>query len=193
VHPELERALAFEAALRERCTDRVLPFSFGRAFFNDRFPHVWYLNALEVDARSDVDPEALVAEAEDLHAGAGHDHRRIDVRDDGLGGELAPFFRGLGWQAEHDVVMADRGAGERTADTPAVEEVTVAELRPLREAFARDEPWGTDEAAVREVLDANGIWSGAGNGRHFAMRAEGGLVSAADLYSDGKTAQGRFN
>jgi hypothetical protein len=45
---DLERAVAFEQALRERCAERVVPFRFGRAFFNDTFPLVWDLNVLRV-------------------------------------------------------------------------------------------------------------------------------------------------
>jgi predicted GNAT family acetyltransferase len=39
------------------------------------------------------------------------------------------------------------------------------------------------------VLDAGEVFTEAGSGRHFAVRAEGRVVSAAELYSDGRTAQ----
>jgi hypothetical protein len=46
---DLERAISFEEALRERSAERIVPFAFGRALFNDTLPLVWDLNVLRVD------------------------------------------------------------------------------------------------------------------------------------------------
>ncbi|MGH2847102.1 MAG: GNAT family N-acetyltransferase, partial [Thermoleophilaceae bacterium] len=96
---ELRRALAFEGALRERCAERIVPFRFGRAVFNDTFRSVYDLNGLRVDAPSSATVDVLVEEAERLHGAAGHDHRRITVLDDKAGERLADGFRELGWNA----------------------------------------------------------------------------------------------
>ena len=186
---ELERALAFEKALRERCAERIVPFRFGRAYFNDSFPRVWDLNALRVEGTRFVDPGELAADAELLHTDAGQTHRCIDVPDERLAAGLESFFRGLRWRVEREVVMAYRGDGERTADTSVVEEVEPDDLRPLREEIARAEPWATDEEVVRMVVDANRVWARAGNARHLAVRENAQIAAATDLYSDGRTAQ----
>lgn len=187
---ELERALSFEEAIRERCAERVVPFRFGRAFFNDTLPHVWDLNVLRVDEPAGATAEALVAEAERLHGDAGHAHRRVAVDDDLAGGALAGPFRTLGWRVDRFLVMGWRGPGERAAPPAAqVVEVDTATLRPLRETIAGAEPWASSEDVVRMVVDSGQLFGRAGNARHFAAHATGEVASAADLYSDGRTAQ----
>jgi GNAT superfamily N-acetyltransferase len=181
--------VAFEAALRARCAERIVPFRFGHAYFNDTYPRVWDVNLLLVETRNDVDPGELAAEAELLHTDAGHAHRRAEVLDDGVGAALERFFRRIGWQVDRGVVMAYRGEGERSADTATVEEVSRDELLPFREEIARAEPWATDEEIVREVVAAGALWEQAGHARYFAVRLDGAPVAAAELYSDGRIAQ----
>ena len=79
------RAVAFESALRKRSAQRVIPFRFGHAYFNSRYPRVWDLNAVCVEARGEVDPGEIASDAELLHTDAGHSHRRVDALDDGVG------------------------------------------------------------------------------------------------------------
>ena len=186
---ELERALAFEETLRVRCAERIVPFRFGRAYFNDSHPRVWYLNGLVVDGTKEVDAGELAAEAELLHTDAGQAHRRCQVSDEAIGAQLEPFFRRIGWKVEREVVMAHHGTGERTADISLVEEVSREDLLPLREELGRAEDWGTDDTVVAEVLDANRLWEEAASARYFTVRADGAPVAATDLYSDGRIAQ----
>jgi GNAT superfamily N-acetyltransferase len=189
VPTELERALAFEAALRARCAERIVPFRFGHAYLNDTYPRVWDVNLLLVETRSEVDPGELAAEAELLHTNAGHAHRRAEVLDDRVGAGLERFFRRIGWQVDRGVVMAYRGEGERSADTATVEEVSRDDLLPFRKEIARAEPWASDEEIVREVVAAGALWEQAGHARYFAVRLDGAPVAAAELYSDGRIAQ----
>jgi ribosomal protein S18 acetylase RimI-like enzyme len=187
---ELERAVSFEEALRERCAERIVPFRFGRALFNDTLPLVWDLNVLRVERPAGATAEAVAAEAERLHSEAGHAHRRVAVNDEGAGDALADSFRGLGWRADRFLAMGWRGTSERVATTSAaVEEVDAAALRPLREAIVRSRPWATGEEVARMVVDSTELFGRTGNARHFAVRTNGQVASAADLYSDGRTAQ----
>lgn len=187
--PDLRRAEAFEEALRERCAGRIVPFRFGRAIFDDTFRSVWDLNVLRVDEPRGATAEALAAEAERLQGGAGHQHRRVVVGDEKAGARLEAGFRGLGWEANRFLVMAWSGPGERGAGTAIVEEVDCEAQRPLRERVAAAEPWADSEETVRIVLDSSRRVAEAGHARHFAVREDGAVVSAADLYSDGSTAQ----
>jgi GNAT superfamily N-acetyltransferase len=189
VPTELDRALAFETALRARCAERIIPFRFGHAYFNDSHPRVWDLNLLLVEGRREVDPGELAAEAELLHTDAGHAHRRAEVLDDAVGAGLQRFFRRIGWQVDRGVVMVYRGEGERSADTAPVEEVGREDLLPFRQEIARTEPWATDDEIVREVVDAGALWERAGRARYFTVRADGAPVAAAELYTDGRIAQ----
>jgi GNAT superfamily N-acetyltransferase len=189
VPTDLERALAFDDVLRARCAERIVPFRFGRAYFNDSHPRVWYLNGLLVDGTKDVDPGELAAEAELLHTDAGQTHRRCDVPDEAVGARLERFFRRIGWKAEREVVMAYRGNRERSADTSAVEEVAREDLLPLRAELRRLDPGTDSEDLVAELLDADRLWQQAGNARYFTMEDNGAPVAAAELYSDGRIAQ----
>lgn len=187
---ELERAVSFEEAIRERCAERVVPFRFGRAFFNDTLPHVWDLNVLRVDEPAGATVEALAAEAERLHGEAGHHHRRLAVDDERAGEALAEAFRSLRWRVDRFLVMGWRGPGDRVVQAPApVTEVDAAALRPLREAIVGAEPWASSEEVTRMVVDSAQLAARAGSARHFAVHVEGQVACAADLYSDGRTAQ----
>lgn len=186
---ELDRALAFQQGLRARCAERIIPFRFGRAYFNDTFARVWDVNLLLVDSATPVDPGELAAEAELLHTDAGHSHRRAEVVHDSVGAGLERFFRRLGWRIDREAVLVYRGTGERAPDSSPVEEVARDDLLPLRLELARAEPWATDEGVVEEVVGAGALWERAGNARYFAVRADGAPVAAAELYSDGRTAQ----
>jgi ribosomal protein S18 acetylase RimI-like enzyme len=186
---ELARAVAFEEALRERCAERIVPFRFGRAVFNDTYPDVWDLNVLRVDEPVGATAALLVEEAERLHGEAGHAHRRIALPDEEPGTRLADEFRTFGWQVDCFLYMAYRGDGARSVATDAVEEVGAATLRPLREEISRGEPWGADPGVVQQVLYAGEHVSRTANARRFAVRLEGETASGADLFSDGRTAQ----
>lgn len=186
---ELDRALAFDEVIRTRCAERIVPFRFGRAYFNDTYPRVWGLNFLLVDGDREVDPGELAAEAELLHTNAEQAHRRAVVTNDAVGANLERFFRRLSWQIERSLIMAYRGDGERGADTARVEELPYEDLLPYRREFARTEPWATDLSVVAEVVEAGSLWRDAGNARYFAVRVDGAPVAGAELFSDGRTAQ----
>jgi ribosomal protein S18 acetylase RimI-like enzyme len=189
LNSEFERAIAFKRAIRTRSADRVIPFRFGHAYFNSRYPQIWDLNVVYVESRSEVDPGEVASDAELLHSDAGHAFRRVSASDDRVGASCERFLTRLGWESDRLVVMVYRGPGERTAGDAAVEEVSAADLREFRREIARDEPWADSEEVVEMALDASLLWSEAGSGRHFAVRQSGRVVSATDLYSDGRTAQ----
>jgi ribosomal protein S18 acetylase RimI-like enzyme len=188
VDSDFGRALAFEEALGERCAERTVPFRFGRVFLNDTFPNVWDLNYLSADRPQTAEAEDLAAEAERLQSEAGHAHRRITVPD--VEGErLDEGFRALGWDVECLLFMVRRQEAARSADLALVEEVDLETLRPLRQLILHAEPWADSEEIVRQVLAGSLLVARAANARHFAVRVDGEAVSAADLYSDGRTAQ----
>jgi GNAT superfamily N-acetyltransferase len=185
---DLERASAFEEAVRDACTERFVESPFGTSLFNDTLPRVWSLNCLRVEAR-EADAEALVAEAERLQGGANLRHRRVLVLDEGLGSRLEEPLTALGWKADAFVFMAHRREPLRPVDTAAVVEVPLEDLRPLHEHIARETIPDIDDETVAQLEDAHAIAARAMGGRHFAVVVDGELVSSTDLYSDGRTAQ----
>lgn len=185
---ELERAIGFEEDRRERCAERIVPFRFGRAVFNDTFDEVWDLNLLRVLEPTEATADELAAEAERLQSAAGHAHRRIAVLNDRTGARLESAFGSLGWDPERSLFMIWRG-GELPAAQHALEEVDAEALRALRCEIAAAEPWATSEEVVRQVVDSGALIASMGNARHFAALLEGEVVAGIDLYSDGRTAQ----
>lgn len=186
---DYERAVSFGDALRNRVAERVVPFRFGRALFHDGLPLVWDLNLLRVDDAAGATAAALAEDAERLQQEAGHEHRHVAVPDERTGEALAEGFDALGWRSERFLLMAWRGAGARTADTSGVEEADAAAVRALREEIVRGEPWAESEDVVRMVVDASELVAREARVRHFVVRVDGDVAAAADLYSDGRTAQ----
>jgi predicted GNAT family acetyltransferase len=181
---ELERAIAFEEGLRHQAVDEVVPFRFGEALLTPSLPHVWDLNVLRVlDANASA--EEVAADAERIQGGAGLGHRRVVADDEAL----LQGFQELGWETTRYVFMAHRGAGTRGAQGIDVHEVERDALLPLREALVREAPWGDNDETVSQILAAQTRAAKAGRARHFVVLIDGEGVSAAELYSDGRTAQ----
>ena len=181
---ELERAIAFEEGLRHQAVDKVVPFRFGEALLTPSLPHVWDLNVVRV---LDATPSAkeVAAEAERIQGGAGLAHRRVVTDDDAL----LRGFQELGWETTRYVFMAHRGGSNRKVPGIAVQEVERDVLLPLREALVRESPWGDDDETVSQILAAQTRVAKAGRARHFVVLVDGEGASAAELYSDGRTAQ----
>lgn len=181
---ELERAVAFEEALREQGADQIVPFRWGDAVLTPSLPHVWDLNLLRV-TKSGASAAELAAEADRIQGEAGIAHRRVAAEDE----HLVEGFEALEWERNRYVFMAYRGEGRRRPTRSEVREVSREAVLPIREALVREAPWADDEVAVRQVLEAGGRIAGAVCPRHFGVQVDGGVVSAADLYGDGATAQ----
>jgi GNAT superfamily N-acetyltransferase len=181
---ELERAIAFEEAVRDHGIDQVVPFRWGDALLTPSLPHVWDLNLLRV-TENGAGAEELAAEADRIQGAAGIAHRRISARDE----QLVQGFAELKWEQNRFVFMAYRGEEARGRSRSEAREVSREVLLPTREALVREAPWADDEVAVQQVLEAGARLAKATRPRHFAVLVDGEAVSAADLYTDGATAQ----
>jgi GNAT superfamily N-acetyltransferase len=181
---ELGRALAFIRAVRRGCAERIVPFPFGAAFFNDTLPRVYDLNFLQVDLEATASD--LAAEAGRIQAGLGHRKLRID--DEALAAGLEPDFRELGWTVERHLVMPHRGAVPET-EPAGVVEVDRETLEPVWAEGIRSEPFGKDDDVVRQLVDHKRVVAKAIRTRYFAAMVDGAPVSYCELYSDEETAQ----
>ncbi|MDQ4082234.1 MAG: GNAT family N-acetyltransferase, partial [Actinomycetota bacterium] len=175
--------------LRDRAADSVVPTPFGRVVSTPSLPLAWDLNVLRVEQANGTTARDLAQEADRLQGAAGLRHRRITVLDDAVGDALADDFRSLGWRADRFLYMARRRPAEKTADLSLVSEVEWEALRGIRAAIIREEPWGKGDDVVRDLLEGGARFARAGRARHFAVVADGEVVSAADLYTDGEVAQ----
>ncbi len=181
---ELERAAAFEELIRDRCVERVVETRFGPALFNDTHSTIWFLNVLRAERPGDATAEAIAAEADRVQAELGHRRVILPVgRTD-----LEDGFRRLGWQPDHFLFMVYRGGGE-PADTAQVEEVEPGRLRRLREEIIREWQPDADEKTVSKIIAADVLQMKAANSRIFGILEDAEVVSSAQLYSHGSTAQ----
>ena len=181
---ELERAAAFEELIRDRCVERVVETRFGPALFNDTLSTIWSLNVLRTERPGDATAEEIAAEADRVQAELGH--RRVILPPGAA--VLEEGFRRLGWKPDHFLFMVYRGGGE-PADTARVEEVEPRRLRRLREEIIREWQPDADEKTVSDMNAANVLQVKAANSRIFGIVEDGEVVSSAQLFSDGGTAQ----
>ena len=157
---------------------------FGPALFNDTLSTIWSLNVLRAEQPGDATAEEIVAEADRVQAELGH--RRVILPPGAA--VLEEGFRRLGWKPDHFLFMVYRGGGE-PADTARVEEVEPRRLRRLREEIIREWQPDADEKTVSDMNAANVLQVKAANSRIFGIVEAGEVVSSAQLFSDGGTAQ----
>ena len=181
---DLERAAAFEELIRDRCAERVVDTRFGPALFNDTHSTIWSLNVLRAERPGNATAREIAAEADRVQAGLAH--RRVILPPGAT--ELEHGFRELGWEGDHFLFMVYRG-GEEPVETSHVEEVERERLRRLREAIIREWQTEADDATVEQLIAADYLMWEAANARSFAVVEDGDVVSSAELFSDGSTAQ----
>jgi ribosomal protein S18 acetylase RimI-like enzyme len=181
---ELERAAAFEELIRDRCVERVVETRFGPALFNDTLSTIWSLNVLRTERPGDATADEIAAEADRVQAELAH--RRVILPPGAA--VLEEGFRRIDWKPDHFLFMVYRGGGE-PADTARVEEIEPGRLRRLREEIIREWQPDADEKTVSEMNAANLLQVKAANSRIFGIVEDGEVVSSAQLFSDGGTAQ----
>jgi ribosomal protein S18 acetylase RimI-like enzyme len=177
----LDRILRFEREI-EMAGSKELESPFGVAVLEPALPRRHdsnYLLAERVPLGAGA--QDLADEAERLLGGAGLAHRAVFTFDEALGTRLEPEFRELGWNVRRHIWMAQLREPERTADLSVVEEVDQSDLRPGRTAEILRFPWGSEEVA-KQLLDAKLLLGERATTRFFGVRADGDIVTWADLY-----------
>jgi ribosomal protein S18 acetylase RimI-like enzyme len=188
---DLQRIGEFSRRILVASSTTVEPFELGTAYFNSDYPLSYAHNFLDVErAPTSIPARELGDIADRIQGRAGLDHRAVWVRDDELGERLNGEFEAMGWRSrEHLLVMVVRREPDRLVDTAIVEQIDYDTIRPAILEMTRREAW-TDSGETAEMLvDRRQLTARATNLRHFGVRAGGQIVSTADLYSDGRTAQ----
>ncbi len=182
---DFERFVEFDRRRARALATRTEPFEHGVALFRDELPLSYDRNMLSVDLDTDADAAVLSAAADRLQGAAKLLHRKVAV-DGPLGARLAEGFRALGWQVVELVVMCHDG---RALDGSGAEEVGPEEVEPFwAEGIRRDHGDGAE--LVRQLVAAQHARREATTVRYFAARGgDGRVVSACELFSDGRTAQ----
>jgi ribosomal protein S18 acetylase RimI-like enzyme len=177
----LDRVQRFEREV-EMAGSTEVETPFGIAVIEPSLPKRHDSNYLLVDRLPiGAGAQDLAAEAERVLGGAGLAHRAVFTFDETLGRRLESGFRELGWNVRRHIWMAQLREPERRADLSIVEEIDESELRPGRTAEILRFPWGTEDVA-RQLLDAKLLLGERAETRFFGVRADGQIVSWADLY-----------
>ncbi len=181
----LERVRRFLHAAEDAVCDEARPIETGTALLTPTLPLVWSLNALRVE-----DPRAsaqqLEAEAERLLGSYGH--RRLVVHDQELGARLAPDLTARGWNVDRLLVMVRTRPAQRMVADDLAAEATREQGAAALAAFRREQPFGWQDEAVRQLAEMDARFSSRLDAREFVAPA-GSPTAACRLYSDGRTAQ----
>lgn len=186
--PEEDLAARIKECLRARdeaAVEDVRRTPHGAALLTPSLPLVWALNQLRVD-----DPTAGAAEviAEAEEALAGYAHRRLVVFDAALGARLARDLVGHGWNGSRHLLMARRREPDRQPPAGAAAEVDRETGAATLAAFRREQPFGWQEEAVRQLAAMDERYGRVSEGRDFAAPPDN-PVCACRLYVGGGLAQ----
>jgi GNAT superfamily N-acetyltransferase len=181
----LGRVKAFLREMGERVCDERRRTPHGVALLTPSLPLVWQLNAIRVDD-PDPSPAALVEDADELLATVAH--RKLVVHDEELGARLAPALTAQGWNASRLLVMVRRRPPDRPPEAGLAAEVSRERGAVVLAAFRREQPFGWQEEAVRQLAGMDDRFARASTTRDFAAPAEAPGCSCR-LYSNGTVAQ----
>ena len=182
---ELDRVKAFLRETEERICDKCRDTPHGLALLTPSLPLVWQLNTIRVE-----DPDAsaadLVTEADDLLGTVAH--RKLVVHHEEFGARLAPALTSTGWNASRLLVMVRRRSPDRPAEPGLGAEVSRERGAAVLAAFRREQPFGWQEEAIRQLAGMDERFGRAWHTRDFAAPADQ-MGCACRLYSDGTLAQ----
>lgn len=184
----LERSLAFLDAQKRLVADRAETVDGGTALITESLPRVWDLNLLVADPEADADARHLADEADRVYGPAGLGFRKVVVRDEAAGEELATGFAALGWTVESSAVMVHSGQAPAPGGA-RVDEVPAATAATVMAAFRRERPFGRDESVLAELAEADARYTERLGARDFAAPAGGPYGASCRLYSHEATAE----
>ncbi len=161
----IERIHAFMRRAEESVCDEVVKTAHGTAMLTPTLPLVWQVNAIRVE-----DPQAsvaqLVAEADDVQAGFGH--RKLVMHDEQLGERLAPELVLAGWNPYRVLIMLRRRPADRPEAPGAGAEVSRDVGAAALAAFRREQPFGWQDEAVRQLAAMDDRYTSVLAARDFA-------------------------
>ena len=161
----IERIHRYFRYAEEGVCDEVAKTAHGTALLTPSLPLVWQVNAIRVE---DPDAEAgeLAKEADEVQAAFGH--RKVLVHDEELGARLAPGFEKLGWNVFRVLIMLRRRPPDRPSEPGAGAEVSRDVGAAALAAFRREQPFGWQTEAVRQLAEMDARFDRLLAARDFA-------------------------
>jgi ribosomal protein S18 acetylase RimI-like enzyme len=165
----IERIHRFFRHAEEGVCDEVAWTEHGTALLTPSLPLVWQVNAIRVES-PDVSAKQLAREADELQAGLGH--RKVVAHDEELGARLAPGFEKLGWNVFRVLIMLRRRPPDRAPEAGSGGEVSREVGAATLGAFRREQPFGWQDEAVRQLGEMDERYSRVLGARDFASPPE---------------------
>ena len=181
----LERIKRFLRETEEKICDEVRPTAHGLAMITPSLPLVWQLNAMRVDD-PDADAAELVADADALLGQLSH--RKLVTQDEALGARLTRALAVEGWNAFRLLVMVKRRPPERPVEPGLGAEVSRERGAEMLAAFRREQPFGWQAEAIRQLAAMDERYGQVLSARDFAAPPDGPGCSCR-LYTNGALAQ----
>ena len=161
----IERIHRYFRHAEEGVCDEVARTAHGTALLTPSLPLVWQVNAIRVEDPGASAPE-LAAEADEV-MGA-FDHRKFVVQDEKLGARLVPGFEKLGWNVFRVLIMLRRRPPDRAPEPRAAGEVSREVGAAALAAFRREQPFGWQDEAVRQLAEMDARFDRVLAARDFA-------------------------
>jgi ribosomal protein S18 acetylase RimI-like enzyme len=161
----IEGIHAFMRRAEEGVCDDVVKTAHGTAMVTPSLPLVWQVNAIRVeDSRASV--AELTAEADEIQARFGH--RKLVLHDEQQGARLAPELARAGWNVFRVLIMLRRRTADRPAQPGTGAEVSRAMGAATLAAFRREQPFGWQDEAVRQLAEMDDRYTSVLAARDFA-------------------------
>jgi ribosomal protein S18 acetylase RimI-like enzyme len=161
----IERIHAFMRRAEEGVCDEVVKTAHGTAMLTPSLPLVWQVNAIRVE-----DPQArvaqLTAEADEMQGAFGH--RKLVMHDERLGMRLAPELAKAGWNVFRVLIMLRRRPADREQEPGTGAEVPRDVGAAALAAFRREQPFGWQDEAVRQLAEMDDRYTSVLAARDFA-------------------------
>ena len=161
----IERIHRYFRYAEEGVCDEVASTAHGTALLTPSLPLVWQVNAIRVED-PDADARELAKEADEVQAAFGH--RKVLVHDEELGARLAPGFEKLGWNVFRVLMMLRRRPPDRPSEPGAGAEVSRDVGAAALAAFRREQPFGWQTEAVRQLAEMDARFDRLLAARDFA-------------------------
>jgi ribosomal protein S18 acetylase RimI-like enzyme len=161
----IERIHRFFRYAEEGVCDEVVGTEHGTALLTPSLPLVWQVNAIRVED-PDSDARALMHEADTVQRSFGH--RKLVIHDENLGVRLSREFAEAGWNVFRVLIMLRRRPPDRAPEPGAGAEVDKDVGAAALAAFRREQPFGWQDEAVRQLAEMDARYDRVLGARDFA-------------------------
>jgi GNAT superfamily N-acetyltransferase len=162
----------------EGVCDEVAKTTHGTALLTPSLPLVWQVNAIRIED-PDADADELAAEADQVQSAFAH--RKLVAHDEEVGARLAPGFEKLGWNVFRVLMMVRGRPADRPPEPGAGGEVSREVGAATLAAFRREQPFGWQQEAVRQLAEMDARFDRLVGARDFAAPLDD-PVCACRLY-----------